>query len=244
MFKTEFEKEQFSSAYPIGVENNYWTVARNKILKQELSKIKTNNKKILEIGCGRGIVVEYLKKNGLDCYGVELAEIEVGRDLSAFIKTGIDFTELDQKFSETIEVVLVLDVIEHLPDDVDFLKKIKKTFKNIKYLIVTVPARQDIWSNYDKYYGHYRRYDLSMLFASISLAGFQKVSASYFFHTLYFLGKFLKISGLNRQVEINSPKGILIYFHKFIGFLFLWEYILGPNWLWGTSIISISKLNQ
>ena len=73
---TEFNKEQFDSIYPQGIENHYWNNARNKLLKNILKKSGAV-KNILEVGCGKGIVTEYLLHNGFGINGVELAEVPI-----------------------------------------------------------------------------------------------------------------------------------------------------------------------
>ena len=60
---TEFNETEFNLAYPDGVENNYWTISRNKILYHVLKKNKLDSGKIIEIGCGRGGVVKFLNDN-------------------------------------------------------------------------------------------------------------------------------------------------------------------------------------
>lgn len=239
---TEFNEEQFLMAYPDGVENNYWTIARNLILNKGLTRNKLDNKKILEIGCGRGGVVNFLRNKGFDCYGVELAPIKISVNLEPYVKTDTDFKDLDTAFKDSIEVVMVLDVIEHLPDDSAFLESIKKNFRNLKYIFISVPARQDIWSNYDEYYGHYRRYNITDLRQTISKVGFDDIATQYFFHSLYMPAKIMKILGIRRGIQINSPKGFAIFINKLLGWLFYLEYIILPSRIFGSSILGVSKV--
>ncbi len=240
MTKTEFDLEQFSSAYPDGVENNYWTVARNLIIRNGLQRSGIKNKKILEIGCGRGGVVSFLRKSGFNAFGVELASPLIDKELSEYVKTDTDFVNLDSNFKDSIEAVLVLDVIEHLPDEITFLRKIKENFPKLESLVITVPGRMDIWSNYDLFYGHYRRYDLDKLNKTLSDSGFIPQTTTYFFHSLYFLAKVLLRVSRKRETKIKAPKGLFILIHKFLGIIFFLEYLFLPKRIYGSSIFSVS----
>jgi hypothetical protein len=64
-----FDADKFREAYPDGIENNYWSVARNWIIEAALP----DKAHILEIGCGRGVVVSYLLSRGGNAWGSELA---------------------------------------------------------------------------------------------------------------------------------------------------------------------------
>ena len=39
----------------------------------------------------------------------------------------------------------------------------KGKFENAKHLVITVPARQELWTNYDVFNGHFKRYNLTDL---------------------------------------------------------------------------------
>ena len=83
---TEFNQEQFDSIYPNGIENHYWNRARNILLKNILKKTGAV-KNILEVGCGKGIVTEYLLNNGFGINGIELAEVPINDNLKNYVKT-------------------------------------------------------------------------------------------------------------------------------------------------------------
>jgi len=238
MPQTEFNQEQFESIYPSGIERHYWTLARNLIIKRELLRGSLHGKKILEIGCGRGIVVDFLRQAGFDCYGVELAPVNSLLKITQYIHSGMDFTNLDQKFIDSIEVILLFDVIEHLANEQDFLNRIRKIFPKVKYLIVTVPARIELWSNYDTFNGHLRRYDLQSLKQSAEKGGWTTISSRYFFHLLYLPARVLLHFSGKRQTKIVPPTGLAVLGHKLLAHLFIFDSILFPNSCSGTSIIS------
>ena len=47
---------------------------RYNIILNELSKIEKKGKKLLDIGCGEGVLLEYAQKQGFDVMGVECSK--------------------------------------------------------------------------------------------------------------------------------------------------------------------------
>jgi hypothetical protein len=240
MGSTQFNEEQFQAIYPPGIENHYWTLGRNLIIARILRKHGLANKKILEIGCGRGIVVEFLRQRGFDCSGVELAPITIPKEIKSYVWSGLDYVHLAPEFAQTVEVAMLLDIIEHVADDVDFVQRVKNSFPNLKYLLITVPARQELWSNYDEFNGHFRRYDVVDLGEVIKKAGLIVRSCSYLFHTLYVSARLLLSSRKKRNTRIKAPLGFMKYVHRFLAFMFVAESVVVSGSVRGTSIICIA----
>ena len=117
----------------------------------------------LEVGCGKGVVVKSLKDCGFNIHGVELANVEPMEGAQLLVDTGTDACEWAIERRSEITGLLLLDVLEHLPEPEEFLKQLESSFPKLAVVIITVPTCQEIWSNYDSFCGHYRRYTLGML---------------------------------------------------------------------------------
>jgi hypothetical protein len=240
---TEFNKEQFDAIYPDGIENHYWTYARNKILYHVLNK-HYSQKTILEVGCGKGIVVNYLFNKGLNISGVELAEIPIEEKLQSIVKSGINVFDLSPSECEKIDVIMLLDVIEHIEFPNDFLKQLKNKFPNLKSFIVSVPACNELFSNYDVFNGHFRRYDQNMLKNEFEGIRNKTIDMSYFFHALYLPAKILLNTNGKRAEEIIAPKGFLKKMvHRLLANIFYAEFLVLPGKLKGTSLLLKIDLN-
>jgi len=243
MVNSTFTKEQFSSIYPEGIELHYWNHARNRIINKFLLKQGLKNNKILEIGCGRGIVLQFLRAKGYNCIGVELASVEPVSGTKGYIYPGTDAFDLPIEIREGIDAILLLDVIEHLEYPAEFIRKIRNEFVKLKHLIITVPAREELWTNYDEYNGHFRRYSLIDL-KGLSGTGINLTKAGYFIHLLYpvfwMVARLLK----NRETMIKAPSGIQLVFHRVISFVLQVDYDILPPYIPGTSIIAIFSLNE
>ena len=234
---TAFNSEQFNSIYPEGIENHYWNKARNMILEKTLNDLNSKAN-ILEIGCGKGIVCEYLRNKGFEIHGIELAEVPVKDSLMNYIETGRDVFDLPEDFSSKIKTILLLDVIEHIEFPSDFIKNLNDKFPNLKNFIVTVPARQEIFTNHDEFNGHFRRYDIKELKNEFHRLKIKSTRISYLFHLLYLPALFIKLAGGNRPEKIIAPSTkFQLFFHRILSWLFYWEYAVVPSRLFGSSLL-------
>jgi SAM-dependent methyltransferase len=234
---TEFSNAQFDAIYPPGIEKHYWTSARTRIISTVLQKNNCKGKRILEIGCGRGVVLNALRKEGFDCSGVELASPSGVSSASEYIQYGKDFLSLDDTFAASVEVILLLDVIEHIEDDAAFLKQIQSKFPNLEHILITVPARMELWSNFDVFNGHFRRYSRASLSDAVERAQCTVEYSSYLFHLLYIPIFVLVLFNTKRSTIIHPPKGYMSYIHSILSGLCVLEHAVLPRSLLGSSLI-------
>lgn len=78
-------------------------------------------------------------------------------------------------------VVAMLDVIEHIEDDVAALRVWHARMEIGTHLVVTVPALQWAFSQWDTDLGHFRRYSKRTLRRSLESAGFSVQRCDYLF---------------------------------------------------------------
>jgi SAM-dependent methyltransferase len=231
---TAYTADQYDENYPPGIEQYFWHVARNTIIARSLKQSGMGGWPLLEIGCGRGIIVEYLRRRGTDCVGCELAAAPVPDHLRTVVLDRTDFADLPAEQRGRIHGVLLCDVIEHLPDPVAFLRRVRGALPALEGVVVTVPARQELWSEWDRHYGHFRRYDLASLRATLNAAGFKPLCARYFFHSLY-VPAFVLRGGKVRSTCVKAPS--LTWLHAIAGAAFQVEEKILPSVLPGTSAI-------
>ncbi|OFY47414.1 MAG: hypothetical protein A2W85_01760 [Bacteroidetes bacterium GWF2_41_31] len=152
--------------YALTDPNHFWFRWRFKILHTLLKPLLSGDIKILEIGCGDGTVM----KQFYDHLGVSID----GCDINSFALKNInykipgnvyqyDIFELHPLLIDKYDVVLLLDVIEHIDNVNEFISAALKHLKNNGIIIVGVPAYQWLYSNYDLELGHYRRYNRSQI---------------------------------------------------------------------------------
>ena len=110
------------------------------------------------------------------------------RNIESVIHSSIEnFKEKD------IEVMLLLDVIEHIEDDSALLLQLRNQLKPGGNLIITVPAFQHLTTAIDKEIGHFRRYNLKQLDLLLTSAGYRISFKTYFFSLLYIPTLFARV---------------------------------------------------
>jgi 2-polyprenyl-3-methyl-5-hydroxy-6-metoxy-1,4-benzoquinol methylase len=86
--------------------------------------------------------------------------------------------------NSSFDSVGLFDVIEHIKNDVAFLKEVHAYLKDDGLVYITVPAYNLLWSNEDNDTGHYRRYTLKKLRRLMSEAGYKITYETYIFSIL------------------------------------------------------------
>lgn len=234
---THFTAQQYQESYPPDIEHHFWHRARNGIIAATLFQTGMAAGRLLEIGCGTGIVIDHLRREGIDCIGCDLADAPILHSVREFISPATDFRDLAVEARGKIDGVLLCDVLEHVPDAASLLTAIRDALPTLRRVLVTVPARRELWSAWDDHYGHYRRYDRPSLRAELGRAGFHLNLVRYFFHTLY--GP-MYLTRRKRSQKIETPRSLLP--HRLIGAAFRAEYKLLPSWLPGTSLIAVASV--
>ncbi len=155
------------------------------ILRRELDA--SEPKRILSVGCGPPEWLSWLvpfagplgKVVGLD---IEPIHARLSSDNLGFVVGALENAPVaDASF----DVVLALDVLEHLDDDSAGLRAAVRLVKPGGLLLITVPALPSLWGSQDVISEHRRRYTrrtLTQLFEGAGLADYQ---VSYF-NTLLF----------------------------------------------------------
>lgn len=179
-----------------------WELARAEVIHHQLkNQLKASNfNSILDLGCGDTFLVEFLaqKFSHIQFYAIDIAFTdEQLQYLKSTVPPNVSvYKTLDELKVENLvfDAVLLLDVIEHIEDEISFLKEVKsKSFisENTKFLI-TVPAYQSLFCSHDTFLGHYRRYTNKLLKGRLNQAGFVVDSKSYFF-TMLLLPRILQV---------------------------------------------------
>ncbi|MEG2554917.1 MAG: class I SAM-dependent methyltransferase [Odoribacter sp.] len=168
-----------------------WEMSRCRVVVDLLKDLLAEGTHVLDIGCGDLFVEEYLLKDRSDCffYCVDTAysdqEVEALKGKYTQVKVYNTF-EAFMKENIQIDVILLLDVVEHIKDDCGFLRDLMNhscMTLNTRVLI-TVPAFQCLFSSHDHFLGHYRRYNMKKLSTLLREAGLENCECGYFYSIL------------------------------------------------------------
>jgi len=234
-----FSGAQYDTAYPDGIEGHWWLRARSRIVAAMLREAGGANAATLEVGCGRGAAVAGLRGLGIDCRGVERAEVLPLPGVRDAVRTGCDAGKLPVAERAGVANILLLDVLEHVADPASFLAQLCADFPAARRVIVTVPARQELWSNYDEFYGHHRRYDLAALRALGEADGWRTRRCDYAFHALYAPARLLCALGVPRDVRMAAPRGAARALHAVVAACLYAEWRVLPPRLPGSSAVAV-----
>lgn len=234
---TAMTGEQYSMSHPQGVGRGYWHMARNRILLREIKQYLHENATVLDVGCGPGIIVDFLRKSEVQCFGVDVGTPRPDvPEVAPYLFLGESAFDLAPAFRESVSVILLMDVLEHLPEPVEFLRQCRIAFPSTSVFLITLPARPEIWSNYDEFYGHYRRYTLPMIAELAEFSGLELRRERYFFHSLYFAARVLKLLSVARSTRVVAPRFPVV--HKLLGRAFSLEARALPRWMPGSSALA------
>jgi ubiquinone/menaquinone biosynthesis C-methylase UbiE len=169
-------------------ETCWWHRGRRKIIFDLIKKFsnKDTAKKILDIGCGTGLLLKELETLGTT-WGVDCSELALDycqrRGLESIKKGDIAALPFG---NEEFDIVLALDVLEHIEDDEKALKEMRRVLRSGGLAIIFVPAFRFLWSRQDEISHHFRRYGRKPLARKIKKVGFRLLRVSYF-NTFLFL---------------------------------------------------------
>jgi 2-polyprenyl-3-methyl-5-hydroxy-6-metoxy-1,4-benzoquinol methylase len=115
--------------------------------------------RVLDVGCGWGTTLEALERRGYQTAGVDISRrtLEKLDRPERLLYTGDLSRDLPPEASG-FDAVLALDVIEHIDDDGDAVTKLKQLARPGGFVVVSVPALPEFFTEFDKIQGHRRRY--------------------------------------------------------------------------------------
>ncbi len=165
-------------------EQSFWYGHRNNCLKGLFKNFPPDGI-ALEVGAGDGFVSLGLQQAGIQVVAIE-PDIKRARNANLRGVENVISAKLeDVKWKPgSVGGVGLFDVLEHIGDDVAFLRQVKGMLNPGGRLYVSVPAHRWLWSKEDNEAGHLRRYALDTLRKRLKMAGFMVEYATYFFAVL------------------------------------------------------------
>ncbi len=138
----------------------------------------------LDVGCGGGGMSKLLCDAGWTGTGIDFSEpaLKVAEaELQPYLASGGfrlhagDVLDLPADFAR-VDLAISFMVMEHVQDDVGFVRRLAGYVKPGGLLVLGVPGRRDCWSIEDETVGHYRRYDRHDLDSVLRSAGLGQVA--------------------------------------------------------------------
>jgi SAM-dependent methyltransferase len=180
---TALHEEAAGESHPIDV------ASRNDALRQLQANLSMKAPCILEIGCSSGFMLKRMK---LTLPEATIVGADVVRGPLHRLAKELPFVPL-LRFdllqcplpSESFDAVVMLNVLEHIEDDISALAQVHRILKPGGIAVIEVPAGPHLYDAYDKALKHFRRYKISELTAKLQSAGFSVERQSHLGFFLY-----------------------------------------------------------
>lgn len=191
-------------------ENSFWFRHRNNCIASVVKSYPPeNNGTIFDIGGGNGFVSLGLSNSGFNVALVEPRKTGASNAKKRGVSNVICATINTAKFKpHSLPAIGLFDVVEHIEDDLTFLKTARELMEKNARLYVTVPSYSFLWSAEDVSAGHFRRYNLSGILRALQLAGFQVEFSSHIFRFLpipvFLLRTLPHMLGLSKTERISN----------------------------------------
>ncbi len=228
----------------------WWAQGRRELTISFLKKhlFGFAERKILDVGCGPGVLLEELEKRGAKVYGLDVSSrsVKFCRSKGLSVKKG-DARKIPFK-NANFDAVLMIDVLEHIKEENKAIMESRRVLKKGGIVVILAPAFPALWSRRDERLGHVRRYTRKYLIKTLSKGGFKIKNSSYFvfFFSPFFSAQVLikRLFGKDKLARIKTD---LLLVPFFINRIFL-SILRVENWLlkfirlpFGVSLFAVAE---
>jgi SAM-dependent methyltransferase len=238
-------------------DRHFWYLGRHRFILRAVDRYVPRNplQDAIDLGGGVGGWVRYLSARRREGFGrIALADSSLTALSMAgeILPGGVDRYQVDLMnlgWNEVWDVGFMLDVIEHLSDDVGALQSASRSLKPGGFMFVTAPAFMTFWSQNDEFAQHLRRYTRRDFKLIGERAGLRLIDVRYF---MFFLSPIYLISRLwndmsglshdeKRRAMLKQHRVPPYLLNQFLTLIFSAETPLGHfvRFPWGTSILGV-----
>ncbi len=183
-------------------ENHWYYISKGRAMLKFLADIKVPE--VLDVGAGTGIFTRQLLDANL-CHSAVCVDPNYNEE------NIVEHNNKPIRFTRSVDsvpqkLILMMDVLEHVADDLELLESYTDKLEAGGHVFITVPAFQFLWSGHDVFLEHYRRYTIAMLEKVLLKAGMTPIKSRYFFGSLFPVAAAMRLIGKARrdQVRVKS----------------------------------------
>ena len=179
---------------------HWWFQNRNRLIIRLMKRFGTSHGRILEIGCGNGLVTEAISREFPKSEIVATEFLAAGLVGARKRLPQVRFEQLDARDlngSETYDIICAFDVLEHIDADVEVMKRVRNALRDERSrFFITVPQHMTLWSEADVFAHHERRYTFREMRDKLRESGFElEYRTSY----VFLLSPLMLLSRLRKQ---------------------------------------------
>ncbi len=168
-----------------------------------------------EVGAGNGMVAIPLAQQHVPVIAIEPLETGAQSLATAGFASYLGTLQELNFPNSSIKAIGLFDVLEHIERPEEILTEIKRVLRPSGLLIITVPAHNFLFSDFDLSIGHFRRYSRATLTKTLEESGLILDSIDYFFQALvipafilrripYLLGRRNSFSKIKNTIDKQS----------------------------------------
>jgi SAM-dependent methyltransferase len=134
--------------YLAEMEDTYWAIYD---FLRNYTQVKSP--RILEVGCGLGYLTYSLVKSGFNAKGVDISEnavVEATNRYGKFYERA-DIYQYSKIKQEKFDIIILTEVIEHIPNPIQFVEALKSLLSKDGCIIITTPNKSEAISQ-EKYW--------------------------------------------------------------------------------------------
>jgi SAM-dependent methyltransferase len=162
----------------IGAPDYWWYRVRSNLLRVVLEPFVGSPQRVLDVGSADGPSVSWLRGHG--------RRTALDLDTRGLGPGDVCASAMELPFrDDTFDVVSAFDVVEHCEPEIDVMSELARVLRPGGRLLISVPAYQWAWSDFDEQNGHHRRYTRPRAVASAEGVGLEVRRATYTFASTF-----------------------------------------------------------
>lgn len=220
-----------------------------------LQEVGKTDGKILDIGCGFGVLVAMAAQQGRSIQGLDTSVHMIAGSQDYLKSLNLDpnlvsLTTIEKLADQNaqFDVITMIDVLEHIEDSKGFLQILETILAPNGRLVLSVPAHPEFYDNRDITLGHFRRYDIPMLKDDLAVTQLEIKDLHYW----NFLGwverkvrqQFIKNIDTQQQYAFRYSNNIWSRFlnHVLRAYFFMVENRIRPSY--GLTLVLVAQKNK
>lgn len=206
----------------------------------------------LDVGGGIGDISMHLANMGFSGMYVDFSKEAIGKakkfimSKNVVVKHG-DILKIKKKFN----LILILDVLEHVPNDREILQHLHKLLNKNGFIFVSVPIRMKEWTWLDNELGHLRRYEIREIINILASEKFKIINVVDYSFPFFWLMKkiYTKIYNPKKLISKNDTEKTKLssvrnykFFNKYLRSKLIWYWIWRINHIFRNNYMGIQVL--
>lgn len=183
-------------------DQNWYFVSKARMITEHFARRPSS---VLDVGAGIGWFSRWLL---LKDFADRATCVDPGYDAehSETLPNGKSIDFIRCSTGATADLVLLMDVMEHVDDDVGLFRQYWDAAQPGTMFVVTVPAFQFLWSAHDDFLDHRRRYTLASLRTALGKAGAHPKRMHYYYGAIFPAVAAVRLARKNKPSDRSDLK--------------------------------------